>query len=587
MPSFDLTLAHLLKQVGEGAHALFVAKSDEADRLIEAAAARLAPSCRVIRVVAPSAGLSLSGLMAQLSGTTALDAQDDAVLEVGYRRLAVPDGPEQRIALLIQGAGHLRLGALRFLQRALERSPALVMVADWTPEFEFLLHRPELAGLRMRLLAPQASERQAVRVAPLPPPAPIPAPEPVLRPPWSASRWKGAASRVGTGRGSRTRVASAAGMAASVVLGVWLGHVFYPVAPSFDGARRVTSATAGPLGSPPALSPATAALPQAQPAASEQVASASLPATAVATAEEAHPPPEPPATAGITGPETRTTAAASDRKPEPPTEAAGTAPNGNALVGMASKGNSESQANVAEAPSAQPEAPTEAVGAAPNSDLSVGTAPAESTSESQVTIAEAPSTQPEPPAEAARAAPSEEAPVGTASSDGTPDAQVKVAETSSALPALPPAEQPPSPVRETEPVGPRLKAVAPEGGKNIAGETAPSALAARDAEAVAESSGLRMPHPKRAERRPRDLAPRFLAQRTRPPRHGAHNQDPGQDPGSEWERTADAFVPPPPSWPLPPRPQYAPPYAGPVRYDPYIGTYSTGPYGMRTFRYGP
>src|SRR3954454_732138 len=68
--------------------------------LLDQLAATLQDEWRVVRADAGPSGLSLSGLMAHIAGDADLAGQEDSVLEVGYRRLAVPDQPDQRIALL-------------------------------------------------------------------------------------------------------------------------------------------------------------------------------------------------------------------------------------------------------------------------------------------------------------------------------------------------------------------------------------------------------------------------------------------------------------------------------------------------------
>ena len=111
---------------------------------------------RVVRVVAGPSGLSLSGFMAQVAGDADLAGQDDSVLEVGYRRLAVPDQPGQRIALMIDGAGRLQRAALRFVQHVSRSAPALVLVVTGGADLDGLLADPDFAALRTRLAAAQS-----------------------------------------------------------------------------------------------------------------------------------------------------------------------------------------------------------------------------------------------------------------------------------------------------------------------------------------------------------------------------------------------------------------------------------------------
>src|SRR4051794_8711932 len=101
-----------------------VVTDDPAGRaLLDRVAAVIEGECRVVRVEACEAGLSLSGLMAQVAGDADLAGQDDSVLERGYRRLAAPEAPGQRIALMINGAGRLQRAALRFIQHVARGAP--------------------------------------------------------------------------------------------------------------------------------------------------------------------------------------------------------------------------------------------------------------------------------------------------------------------------------------------------------------------------------------------------------------------------------------------------------------------------------
>src|SRR4051794_16850821 len=133
-----------------------VLTDDPAGRaVLDRAAALLEGECRVLRVEAGSTGLSLSGLMAQVAGHADLAGQDDSVLELGYRKLAVPAQPGERIALMIDGAGRLQRAAWRFLQHVARSAPALVLVVTGGPALDALLNDPDFAALRARL-APSA-----------------------------------------------------------------------------------------------------------------------------------------------------------------------------------------------------------------------------------------------------------------------------------------------------------------------------------------------------------------------------------------------------------------------------------------------
>lgn len=266
MSTNSAALSRLIEQVEAGTDALLTGSPGETRCLLAEAADRLRPACCVVEVAAEAAGLSLSRLMAQLSGRGDLDAQDDAVLELGFRRLAVPEVPGQRTVLLLNASHGIQRSALRFLQHVGRGAPGLVMVVAAGAELYTLLEEPCFSALRARLttarpvvsngpapiaqpimlplLAAPAALAAVLEADPAPPP-----PSPSMRP--------AAAPRVARGR-SRVWVISGVGMAASLALGAWIGHASAP---------RVTLMAAGASGS--ALAPQADAFTSAPDASSD------------------------------------------------------------------------------------------------------------------------------------------------------------------------------------------------------------------------------------------------------------------------------------------------------------------------------
>jgi len=240
-----------------------VVTDDPAGRaLLDRAAALLEGECRVLRVEAAAAGLSLSGLMAQVADHGDLAGQDDSVLELGYRRLAVPAEPGERIALLIDGAGRLQRAALRFLQHVARGAPALVLVVTGGPALDALLEDPDFAILRARLAgtavvgAPVAS--LPATAAPIIAAAAIAAP--VIADPPEPVRERVSTVSVRTRRVPLWALAGA-GMAASAALAAWVAtdRPDNP-APATIASAEVTPVVAQP---PPATAPRPAQSPQA------------------------------------------------------------------------------------------------------------------------------------------------------------------------------------------------------------------------------------------------------------------------------------------------------------------------------------
>ena len=264
-------LSRLMQQVEAGTDALVTGSLVETQQLLAEAAERLRADWGVVEVAADAAGLSLSRLMAQLSGRGDLDAQDDAVLELGFRRLAVPEVSGQRTVLLLNAGQGIHRSALRFLQHVGRGAPGLVMVVAAGAELETLLDEPGFAALRGRLTAAPAvsSDAPAQAVEPamlrlLAAPAEMLAVEPTLMAPTEpampalplqalsapARSPAAAESRTARGRG-RVWAVSGAGMVASLAIGALIGHASAP---------RLTRVTAD-AGTSPASAVANASVP--------------------------------------------------------------------------------------------------------------------------------------------------------------------------------------------------------------------------------------------------------------------------------------------------------------------------------------
>lgn len=121
----------------------------QARRLISEAAQVLAAQTKVVSISSPIGELGLSVLIAQLSGRPDLDGQDDAVLELGFKRLT-GDGPTVLMMLAPEGISR---SALRYLQHVARQSPRLTLVVYYAPPLAAMLEEPGFSALRDRLLA--------------------------------------------------------------------------------------------------------------------------------------------------------------------------------------------------------------------------------------------------------------------------------------------------------------------------------------------------------------------------------------------------------------------------------------------------
>jgi len=285
-------LRRVLDRVLGGGDAV-VAGGSGVPALLDAAADALAGHrCRVLRASAlPAGGLSLSGLMAQITERPDIDGHDDEVLELGFQALTVPDAGNEAVALLVEGGETLHRTALRYLQFACRSAPALRLVLAGQTGMPDL-HDDEMAPLRTRLAASPvitlAAELPELPVAlldeaplesgtpaavplppsrpyfvppslapsgPLPPgpprlsvpPPPEPVHGPVLRPALSGLPVR--AADTARRRSSMTWIGVGLAMAASIAVGVLIGHYGWP------GGSAVSLQTATTPGTPPVAVP--------------------------------------------------------------------------------------------------------------------------------------------------------------------------------------------------------------------------------------------------------------------------------------------------------------------------------------------
>lgn len=255
--------AHLAAQVVAGHDALVEGGHEAVLRVLSAGAGALRGAYNVVEVSAPSGGLSLSSLMAQLSGRADFDAQDDSVLELGFRRLAMPEDGRPT-ALLLDAAAGLQRPVLRYLQHVGRNALGLVYVIGAAPGLLPVLDEAGFAPLRARLLARPAMVVGASEVAAagavemVSDAAAVAAVEtlsgrmqaaPVAGLPLALLSEPGRTA----GRSRRTWpwLLAGAGMAASLAVGAWLGKTVIAPEPT---VQRVAGQDAGPA--PGAAGPA-------------------------------------------------------------------------------------------------------------------------------------------------------------------------------------------------------------------------------------------------------------------------------------------------------------------------------------------
>ena len=182
-------LRRIVGRVSGGGDAVVSGGSGVPALLNAAAEALKGRGCRVLRASASAAGgLSLSGLMAQITQRPDMDGHDDEVLELGFQALTAPDAGSEAIVLLVEGGEMLQRTALRYLQFTCRSAPALRLVLAGETGMPDL-HDDEMAFLRTRLasspviaLAPELREAPLavldaapaqVQTVPLPPSRPF------------------------------------------------------------------------------------------------------------------------------------------------------------------------------------------------------------------------------------------------------------------------------------------------------------------------------------------------------------------------------------------------------------------------------
>ena len=203
MTANDGALGRLVAQVGAGTDCLVEGAPAAALGLFARAAVALAASAEVIVVSSPLVELGLSSLIAQVSGRPDYDDQDDAVLELGFKRLTAAG----RTVLMLEARQGIGLPALRYLQHMGRSAPGLVLVVLGSPALDAALAQPAAAAMRLRLRAMpviSAEDEGALvqgEAAPLiAEPGPIPLSSPVRRRirllPWAAAAVSVAAASV-------------------------------------------------------------------------------------------------------------------------------------------------------------------------------------------------------------------------------------------------------------------------------------------------------------------------------------------------------------------------------------------------------
>lgn len=253
-------LRRLLDQVIAGSDVVLTADDAGGRAVLDAAAERL-PGLRrrALRVHALSpGGISLSGMMTQVTDRPDPEDQDDQLLEQGFQALTVTDAACDGIVLLVSDAHLLQRAALRYVQFARRAGMGLRVVLAGRPELLDLLGADEFGFLQARFAAgstialpapeparapeprlPRAAEppRPARPVEPLPfmeapappPPTPLPVPRmprtPVVEPRAAVS------SRAPRRLGVPGWAAIGLGLAASLALGMWIGRNGMPFAP--------------------------------------------------------------------------------------------------------------------------------------------------------------------------------------------------------------------------------------------------------------------------------------------------------------------------------------------------------------------
>ena len=267
-------LRRLVDQILGGGDAVLAIADGGEEGLLDQAAERLgALRLRVLRASAAApGGLSLSGLMAQVTGQQDLTAHDDEVLDRGFQALTVPGTGFDGVVLMVGDAQALQRTALRYVQFACRAGSALRLVLAGE-------HAPDLAGdevshLRTRLAAYPVIPVAGGMVPAVLPRLSAPVAEASARPALSrpAALLAPAAARPGR---HAIWAAVAVGMAGSAALGLWVGRQGRPAAdqppalamvqpaptplppPAYAGAAAPGAAALAPPDADPGVQPPT------------------------------------------------------------------------------------------------------------------------------------------------------------------------------------------------------------------------------------------------------------------------------------------------------------------------------------------
>ena len=280
-------LSLLLNEVLNGGDAVLIVEGDDGPALLDEAALQLAARHhRVLRAAAAGpGGLSLSGLIAQIAGRPDLTAQDDAVLELGFRTLTVLDGTCSQIVLLVSGAQALQRKTLRYIQFACEAGASLRLVLAGEPGLMEVLGWDAANFLRARL-----GSRPVIAVEAPDPGAALPGP--AVRNAAAGARpagqpWHGRAPQSGPVASTASRARWLAGGAvlglavvsgvAAVALGVRPDRHGWPAlgsGPAVTDGAATGAATAVPQSSLSGASPGEASPNKAAPAPPDRTARA-------------------------------------------------------------------------------------------------------------------------------------------------------------------------------------------------------------------------------------------------------------------------------------------------------------------------
>ncbi len=297
-------LRRLVTQVEAGTDALVGGAPARTRQLMAEAATRLAVETTVVSVASPIGELGLSALIAQLSGQPDLDEHDDAILELGFKRLR----GEGRTTLMVLAPEGVNRSALRYLQHVARHLPRLTMVVHDSPALATTLGEPGLTALRDRLhaaprievaAAPERVPSVALVVVPSADIAPV-ATTPLVgsaRPGLRLATLATPARRPALWIGATLSAAAIAGIAyvgqsrpTGPVAGTTIAHVDLPLEAAIVPEPRLANAAPDLAEVKPSLPAATSLAPPAL-AVQPQSVAAKLPQIALATPLPTLPPP--------------------------------------------------------------------------------------------------------------------------------------------------------------------------------------------------------------------------------------------------------------------------------------------------------